>query len=102
MKSGPTLKGCTHIPRLRIADSRPSVMVVLPDPVMGAEIMQPFTMLEYTLTRRGARLWARSMTARFLFRFGMLRTFKRKTRGHRPRPQFARTDVVIKTIAWTE
>src|SRR3989441_8547155 len=33
------------------------------------------------------RLWARSMTARFLFRFGMLRTFKHKTRGHRPRPQ---------------
>src|SRR5437762_8095800 len=27
------------------------------------------------------------MTARFLFRFGMLRTFKHKTRGHRPRPQ---------------
>src|SRR5438552_5224449 len=24
------------------------------------------------------------MTARFLFRFGMLRTFKHKTRGHRP------------------
>src|SRR2546425_8119711 len=27
------------------------------------------------------------MTAPFLFRFGMLRTFKHKTRGHRPRPQ---------------
>ena len=31
------------------------------------------------------------MTARFLFRFGMLRTFKHKTRGHKTAPTVERS-----------
>src|SRR5947207_142069 len=46
IKSGPTLNGCTAKPRFRSVSRSPKVTVVLPEPVMGAEMTHPFMMLE--------------------------------------------------------
>src|SRR5215510_6205298 len=49
MKSGPTLNGCTLMPRSRKAAKRPNVTVVLPEPVIAAEMMHAFIVLELWL-----------------------------------------------------
>src|SRR5262245_52694502 len=46
IKSGPILNGCMAKPRFRNAFRSPKVTVVLPEPVMGAEMTHPFMMLE--------------------------------------------------------
>src|SRR5438552_3517413 len=45
------------------------------------------TYLANQSAKRSARLWARSMTARFMFEGSKHSESKQEARGHRPRPQ---------------